>query len=69
VRRCVWSRNLVDEEAIVRAGQECQRKLSNNYYYLSKTKLFSGVLSNSSGRIVCLGVQEGDRRLSRDVSI
>jgi hypothetical protein len=25
-RRCVWSRNLVDEEAIARAGLQCLRK-------------------------------------------
>jgi hypothetical protein len=32
-RRCVWSRNLVDEEAIARAGLQSQRKEYYYYYY------------------------------------
>jgi hypothetical protein len=30
-RRCVWSRNLADEEAIARAGLQCQKKKNNEF--------------------------------------
>jgi hypothetical protein len=34
-RRCVWSRNLVNEEAIARAGLQSQRKENNKYIILT----------------------------------
>jgi hypothetical protein len=35
-RRCVWSRNLVDEEAIARTGLQCQRiKQHTTLHYLT----------------------------------